>query len=575
VPGKELIAGTGAAGPDRDPTGSPPLARSGILALALAGCLLSVGMHWAMVARIDSVTTDSLDRYLQSWQLAWIGHAAKEQPIRMVDSNTFWPLKSSLAFSDFPLGYAPAGLVGSGPKAAMIRYNLVFLFTYAMAFVGSALLAKELGLSWGASVVAGAAFAFAPWRLAHLNHLHVLSSGGIPLSLFLLLRGYRRAAPKMVFAGWAVATWQLSLGFTLGLQLAYLLAFLGALSIVLRIRRGVRPVLSRALVAATAAGVLLFAVVGIAQGLPLLEVTRDYPESRRPPEAAALFSPPPSGFLAAPGDSVFWAERTAAVRDRLRWPPEMALFPGFTLMLLVAAGLTLPVLSQRWRVGLGLGIVATAILCLGYSFAGGKFTYALLYDYAPGWQSSRTPGRLFTLTSLGLALAGAAGAEGIARWVDLKVPRKLFKGVTAGMVMLALLAAALLVDGKGRISLRELPVSPPAGAAIDDPQMHLPTDDANDPLHMFWSTDGFPRIFNGYAGFSPRAHQRIRDQMRSFPDSRTVELLSSAGFRSVVVHLDLVPGTPWEGVADRSIEGLGLEREAADGLIVYRLTGPG
>ncbi|MEX2552911.1 MAG: hypothetical protein WD627_07940, partial [Actinomycetota bacterium] len=233
------------------------------------------------------------------------------------------------------------------------------------------------------------------------------------------------------------------------------------------------------------------------------------------------------------------------------------------------------VLSRRWRVGLGSGIVATAILCLGYSFAGGKFTYALLYDYAPGWQSSRTPGRLFTLTSLGLALAGAAGAEGIARFLDRKIPRKLFKGVTAGIVMFALLAAALLVEGKGRISLRELPVSPLAGAAIDDPQMHLPTDDASDPLHMFWSTDGFPRIFNGYAGFDPRAHQRIRDQMRSFPDSRTVELLSSAGFRSVVVHLDLVPGTPWEGVADRSIEGLGLEREAADGLIIYKLTGPG
>jgi len=528
-----------------------------------------------MVTRIDSVTTDSLDRYFQSWQLAWIGHAAKEQPQQIWESNTFWPLHNSLAFSDAIFGYAPAAIVGSGPRAAMVRYNVIFLLTYAMAFFGSALLARELGLSWGASVVAGAAFAFAPWRLAHLNHLHVLSSGGIPLSLFLLLRGYRRAAPKMVLAGWAVAAWQLSLGFTLGLQLAYLLAFLGALSIVLRILRGARPVLSRALVAATAAGFVLFAVVGIAQGLPLLEVSRDYPESRRPPEAAALFSPPPSGFLAAPGDSVFWAERTAAVRDRLRWPPEMALFPGLTLMLLATAGMALPVLSKRLRAGLGMGIVATAILCLGYSFAGGKFTYALLYDYAPGWQSSRTPGRLFTLTSLGLALVGAAGAEGIAGWIDRKVPRKLLRGVAAGMVLLALVTAAVLVEGRGRISLAELPVSPPAGSAVDDPQLHLPTDDASDPLYMFWSTDGFPRIFNGYSGFSPRAHHRFREQMRSFPDLRTVELLRSAGFRSVVVHLDLVPGTPWEAAADRSIEGLGLELETADGLMVYKLPGPG
>ena len=56
----------------------------------------------------------------------------------------------------------------------------------------------------------------------------MISSGGIALALFLLLRGYRRGSRGLVLAGWLVSAWQISLGFTLGLQFAYLMAVLRA-----------------------------------------------------------------------------------------------------------------------------------------------------------------------------------------------------------------------------------------------------------------------------------------------------------------------------------------------------------
>ena len=46
----------------------------------------------------------------------------------------------------------------------------------------------------------------------------------MPLALFLLLRGYRRGSRGLVLAGWLVSAWQVSLGFTLGLQYCYLLS---------------------------------------------------------------------------------------------------------------------------------------------------------------------------------------------------------------------------------------------------------------------------------------------------------------------------------------------------------------
>ena len=59
--------------------------------------------------------------------------------------------------------------------------------------------------------------------MTEAGHLHVISSGGIALALFLLLRGYRRCSRGLVLAGWLVSAWQISLGFTLGLQYCYLL----------------------------------------------------------------------------------------------------------------------------------------------------------------------------------------------------------------------------------------------------------------------------------------------------------------------------------------------------------------
>jgi len=69
----------------------------------------------------------------------------------------------------------------------LTRYNLLFLQAYALAFAGAGLLARELGARPAAAAVAGAAFAWAPWRMSHNGHLNILSTGAIPLALFLLL----------------------------------------------------------------------------------------------------------------------------------------------------------------------------------------------------------------------------------------------------------------------------------------------------------------------------------------------------------------------------------------------------
>src|SRR5439155_4526518 len=213
---------------------APPLRPLEIAALALGSAAIAAVMHWPLPLHLGrDVSRDVGDPLVQAWQVAWGGHALLHQPLDYFQANTFWPLRNTLAFSEALVGYAPAGVVGDGVYAAIVRYNLLFLFAYALAFVGAYLLARELGVGRGAAAVGGAAFAYAPWRLEQDGHLHILSSGGIPLWPFLLVRGYRANSAWTVLGAWLVATWQVSLGITLGLQLAYLLAALALVAVVI------------------------------------------------------------------------------------------------------------------------------------------------------------------------------------------------------------------------------------------------------------------------------------------------------------------------------------------------------
>ena len=132
---------------------------------ALGAVLLAIVMTWPLVLHLgDTVPRDIGDPLAEAWQPAWGGHALLHQPLHFFDANRFWPLKDSLAFGDALIGYAPAGIIGSGPHAAMVRYDLLFIFAYALAFFGAYLLARELGLGPLGAVIAGAAFAYAPYR---------------------------------------------------------------------------------------------------------------------------------------------------------------------------------------------------------------------------------------------------------------------------------------------------------------------------------------------------------------------------------------------------------------------------
>jgi hypothetical protein len=562
--------------------------------LAVAGgLLLAVVLTWPTLRDLGhTIPQDIGDPTLQAWQIAWGGHVLRTDPTQLWHSNTFYPEPYTYAYSDTLLGYAPAGMIGEGPVAALVRYNLLYVLVHALAFVGAYALVRQLGANRVGAAVAGVAFGYAPWRLAQAGHLHVLSVGGIALALAMLARGhgwslrygYRpdRRRPGWAFAGWLVAGWQMTLGFGIGLPFGYVLALICLAAVLgygwswwrsvtrlgLPARRAwwsARPEFGGRLLAADLGGGAVFAAVTLFMAAPYLQVVARHPEGRRTLAWVEMFSPPLRGFFTAPPESWLWGERHAAVRESLSFAGEMTLLPGVVLIGLAFAGLFFSAWRLRHRVLLAAGVLVSVALAAGTEFGrGGDPGYATLVKHLPGWDALRTPGRLVLWTTLLLGILAAGALTAVRR------P----EGVGGRLVRLATLVPLALVTVEG-INVTPHPTVPPQPAALRgaaDPLLVLPSDGTLELTVMLWSTDGFPRIVNGLASFTPASQARTRAATATFPDAGSVDYLRKLGIRTVILLPEYAAGTPWQDVVNRPVDGLGVRREEIAGAVVFRLS---
>ncbi|MEV6802950.1 hypothetical protein AB0M91_32100 [Micromonospora rifamycinica] len=551
----------------------------------LASLALAVGMTWpALRYPLYTLPQDYWDPSLQAWQMAWSGHALRTNPGQLFQSNTFFPEPWSFAFSDMLLGYAPAGMLGTGPDAAVLRYNIMFVLAHAMATFGAYVLARQLGAGRIGAAVAGVSYAYAPWLLAQAGHLHIVSNGGIPLALAMLARGHgwslrhgyrpERRRVGWAYAGWVVAAWQLSLGFGIGLVFAYVLAvtLLVSAAVWFWRRRRVRRPFGRRLFVADLVGGLLFAAVGALLAVPYFKVAELHPNAERTLGDIGVYSPPASGFFTAPAQSWIWGGLHEGARATLSWSPEMTLLPGFVLYALAAGGLFFSVWRLRHRLLLLAGVLVTMVLAMGTRFFGGTFTYAPLFEYLPGFNGLRTPGRmmLWTTLLLGLLAAGAvtAFAQRVRELGGGRVPAR-----PSAWLRLATLLPLLLVvvEGLNDTPHPVVPEQPVAMRTVDGPLLVLPSSQNQDQPVMLWSTSRFQQVVNGGSGFTPKQLDDVRRVTAAFPDQTSVDYLRTLGVRDVVVLRDQIVGTPWEVTVDAPVDQLGITRQQVGNAVVFRL----
>jgi hypothetical protein len=321
------------------------VAAAQLLVFFLVYSALAIAVTYPLAARLgDGVPHDRIDPLLNTWLLWW---NARSVPFTAGWWNGpfFHPIHGVLSFSENLVGLSPLTTplqwLGASPLAAC---NLACILSFALSALAMHLLCRSLRMRTGLCLVAGLAYGFAPYRAGHVAHLQILSAYFIPL-VFLGLHRFLETGRRRWLGLFAVA-WILQ-GLTNGYYLVFVSVLVGAwLAWFVPPRRDW----------GRAGGVLLAWTLA---GLALVPVLRQYSLwhtrygfARSIQEIESLSADVLS--LVSPADALaHWPARVLK-------SPEMWLFPGLTLPLIVATFLV----AWRWRRRLEEGPVATAFVAL-------------------------------------------------------------------------------------------------------------------------------------------------------------------------------------------------------------------
>jgi hypothetical protein len=287
---------------------------------------ITIVMTWPLAAGLShDIAGDFGDPLFTSWVLSW---DATHLGRGWWDANIFAPHPLTLAYSEHFLPQAletlPVYAVTGNP---ILCYNLLFLSTFALTGFGMFLFGRELTGSVAAGLVAGLAFAFAPYRIANIPHLHVLSAAWMPFVLLGLHKHFatNRIAPLIgAITAWVVQN--LSSGY-------YFLFFTPIVMIYIAweiTRRGLWSDARTLVRVCVAIGLVIAATAPFL--LPYVEL-RKLGFSARSLTETQRFSADVYAYLTADPNLRLWGPIAQA------WPKsEGLLFPGLTIVVLAAIG---------------------------------------------------------------------------------------------------------------------------------------------------------------------------------------------------------------------------------------------
>jgi hypothetical protein len=416
----------------------------------------------------------------------------------------------------------------------VLVHNLLLLGAIVVCALGMFVLTRHLTGSGGAGVLAGAIFAFVPYRFEHYMHMELQWAMWVPWAFWALDRVIATGAKRHgALCGLFVGLQMLS-SIYYGVFLAILLGLAAALLLVTLRRRA----LVRAAVSLSLGGIVAAAICS-AYAIPYLETRQKV--GSRPGEQIAMFSARPSSYLVATPENRLYGRMFQG-----RGTPERRLFPGFAALAVAFAGLLLRPPHHTALVYL-IAMVAAFELSLGVR----GYSYVFLHAHVLVFEGLRAPARfgIFVVFFLAaLAAFGYAIVESMLR----PGARRLAVAAAVGVVLAEYWVAPLTLVSYPNAPppLYEWLARQPAGVVAEMPMPIPPEIAGAEPEHAYMSTFHWKPVVNGYSGYFPPSYLHRLDRVRGFPDAGGFAQLVRDGVRYVIVHPDLYPADRGEHVID-------------------------
>jgi hypothetical protein len=476
------------------------------------------------------------DPFLYLWVFGWVMGTILRSPLdvlngRVFNANIFYPAESTLAYSDHMILQSVALTpIYAATGDVVLCYNVLLFASMVLSGVAMHAFVRGVTGSTAGAYLAGLAWAFWPYRFAHLVHIQLQALYFLPLAfLFLhrLMAGRRKRDAS-------------ALGVVIGLQAlsSVYYAVIGgvgiavaAVALAIGIGRWRSSLIARRLVLAAVIGAAIVAPVAWVYW----RVQRDagfgrslYEASRN---AATLRS-----YVQVPAENVAYG-RTGLLPSGML---EHAVFPGFAVLALAVVGIVRGRRGDARPLVTAMLAVGTLAFVLSLGPDGLRGLYALFQRYLFGFQAIRAPARFAVLVMFALTTLAALGLRELTR--NWPKPR----AWAYGLVLLAAIewlnvpmpldAAPPRQTAVGEWLRRE----PGPGAVVYLP---LPLDVASTPA-MVQSLEHRRPLINGYSGQRPEFYNALADSLGTFPSDESLLALNETDARFLVTPAVVEPPSP-------------------------------
>lgn len=537
---------------------------------------LTIVFTWPLILHLhNGVIGGRGDTMLNTWIISWDAKTIFTAPSRLFQGNIIYPSRDVLAYSEhlFTLGVlaSPIYYLSGNP---ILAYNFMVFFGAVFSGFGCYLLVKELTSSRWGGLVAGIFFAFCPYKLSKIGHLHIFFSPFLPFMLLYEYRYLRRGGRRnlllfgLFYLAQSLSSWHYLIFSSLVAGLMWLWV-----GIFFRNRKEFLRLAGIALAVIVA---LLFI---IPFALPYVRAHSRLPGFERRLYELEYYSASPEDFLRVIPQNVVYGEGQppfSLPEDR----GELVLFSGFVILILALVGLLgrrkkrdLEPEEAAERFPFRQGMVFPFLLVLmGFILILGPKPHGLpnlpfmfLYDLGV-LKFIRVPARFYVIIALGLAMLAGYGTAwlvsrlrsvGLGGGLKRVAPFCLFLILLFELLSVNFAIAEVPVCGEvpevyswleeqGDVRVIELPTSPLGPAVSYDRYIGLNFTNVGEyhereGLIVYLSTYHWKKIANGYSGYFPYHYNRTMTEMQGFPSRRTLELLRGLQIDYVIWNWEATP----------------------------------
>jgi hypothetical protein len=535
--------------------------------------LLTVVVTYPIAFRLADFTVLSLytDDLLQAWTIKWNIHALLSGPLALAhiwDANIFLPYPTTLAFSEHLLASTglllPLSLLGSTP---LISTNLGVLITTVLSGWGMYLLVTWLTGNRRAGLVAGVAFAIAPYRLSHITQLNLLSTQWLPFIFLILARLFKhqRRTDLILLIIFTNLQFFSSVNYAL---LTALGLSLWAIGLIVNFRRSLTL---RLLVL-----LALFAGVTALLNYPILSVYQHMSERMeivRTLADAKVYGAYARNYILPIGNSLLYG-RWLGLPTSIDYLFEgvgvfVSTFPGLVTLILGLIGLGGMLLGPTRGYAKGLVVTLGLILLAGVTLSFGAndeafgpawaaavkpwLPYPYLYELLPVLQGLRGTVRFALLAVFALAILAGFGLA----WLESQLQAGgRFSRLGAGLLIALIMVEHTPAPLPGvSVPFGQQPVyawlaaNTPLKAVLLELPYYLHTSRSEaELLRQYQSTLHWRARVNGASGFKPTRLEELGPILDAFPNWQTFDLARQLGVTHLVLHAGEFEPPAWDNM---------------------------